>query len=103
VTATLRFAVRVQPGARRTEVGGRWAGGDDRDGGDGGVLMVRVRAPAVDGKANAAVLDALADALGVRSGAVRLRGARGRTKLVEVDGVAPAALARLLGSSGGDP
>jgi uncharacterized protein (TIGR00251 family) len=94
--SALRFTVRVQPGARHTAVGGRWAGAD------GDVLVVRVRAPAVEGKANAAVLDALAEALGVRPGAVQLvRGARGRTKLVEVEGATAADLARLL--AGGDP
>jgi uncharacterized protein len=78
----LRFRVRVHPGARRTEVGGRY-GTDNAPS-----LVVRVAAPATDGKANAAVVEALAAALGVHSRAVRLiAGASSRSKVVEVDGV----------------
>jgi len=54
-------------------------------------------APATDGRANAAVLDALADALGVRPRAVRLvSGASSRSKVVEVDGIAPGAVDALM-------
>ena len=49
-------------------------------------LDVRVRAPAVEGRANAAVLEALAAALELRPWQVRLvRGERSRQKLVEID------------------
>jgi uncharacterized protein len=73
----LRFAVRVKPGSARTAVGGRWRGG---------ALIVAVPAPAVEGKANAAVCRALADAFGVRRNQVTIvRGERGRDKLVEID------------------
>jgi uncharacterized protein (TIGR00251 family) len=75
----LRFAVRVKPGARRTAVGGRW------DGRGGTALVVAVAAPAVDGKANAAVLAALAVAFGVRASRLAIvTGERGRDKLVEL-------------------
>jgi uncharacterized protein YggU (UPF0235/DUF167 family) len=51
-----------------------------------GKLDVRVRAPALDGRANAAVLSAVAVALGLRPRQVRLlRGERSREKLIEVD------------------
>jgi len=77
--AGLRFAVRVRPGARRTAVGGRW------DGPGGTALVVVVTAPAVDGKANAAVLAALAAAFGVRPRQLAIvTGERGRDKLVEL-------------------
>jgi uncharacterized protein len=56
--SALRFAVRVRPGVRHTTVGGRW------DGPSGAALMVAVTAPAVDGRANAAVLEALAVVFG---------------------------------------
>ena len=50
-----------------------------------------VREPATDGRANRAVEDALARALGVRRAAVRIVGGRtSRRKLVEVDGDGPA-------------
>jgi len=79
-TGSLRFPVRVRPGARRTAVGGRW------DGPGGPALLVTVAAPAVEGKANAAVIEAIAEAFGVRRSRVAIvAGHRGRDKLVELD------------------
>ena len=75
------MAVRVRPGAGRTRVGGRY------DGPHGAALIVAVGAPAVDGKATEAVRRALADALGLRPGAVALRlGATSRDKVFTVIG-----------------
>jgi uncharacterized protein (TIGR00251 family) len=89
----MRVHVRVSPGAARTEVGGRY--GED----DPPVLLVRVTAPATDGRANQAVVEALAEAFGVRRRAVALTaGAGSRRKTVEVDGATPDALAQLLGA-----
>ncbi len=66
-------------------------------GGHDGALVVRVTAPAVDGRATAAALSALADAFGVRRRAVTLvAGATSRTKIVNVAGADPADLDRLL-------
>lgn len=76
---TLR--VRVQPRGRRTELLGVQAG----------ALKLRVAAPPVDGKANAAVADFLADLLGLGRAAVRIvSGATSRDKVVAVSGLAPA-------------
>ncbi|MQA84564.1 MAG: DUF167 domain-containing protein [Streptosporangiales bacterium] len=73
----MRIAIRVRPGASRTEVGGTY----------GDTLVVRVAARAVDGKATEAALRALAEALRLRRRDVRLvSGATSRTKIVEVDG-----------------
>lgn len=70
--------VRVQPRASRDEVIG-W-----RD----GALAVRVTAPPVEGQANRAVAELLAEALGVRRSAVSVVGGeRGRDKLVRIEGV----------------
>ena len=53
-----------------------------------GVLTVRVSAPAQEGRANAAVLEMLAEHFGVPRRAVRLvHGQAGRRKLVEIDGL----------------
>ena len=63
-----------------------------------GVLVVRVSAPAVDGRATQAALAAVADAFGVRRDAVTLvTGKTSRTKVVEVAGGDPRVLADLLG------
>ncbi len=60
-------------------------------GSQGDALVVRVAAPAVDGRATEACLVALAEALGVRRSAIRLvSGARSRNKLVEADEPGPA-------------
>lgn len=71
------FAVRVKPGAKKDAVGGVWAGPS------GDALIVAVAAPAVDGKANDAVLKALAKALGVRARDLSIAsGHRGRDKRI---------------------
>jgi uncharacterized protein len=60
---------------------------------DGAVLHVRVTARAVEGAANRALLQAVADALGVRRSAVSLVvGKRSREKVVEVSGLDPTSL-----------
>jgi len=57
---------------------------------------VRVTARAVEGAANRALVEAVADALGVRRSAVSLvAGERSRNKLFEMAGLDPSALARL--------
>jgi uncharacterized protein (TIGR00251 family) len=79
--------VIVQPRASRAAVGP--AVGDR--------LRVAVTAPPVDGKANAAVLEAVADAFGVRRRDVTIvAGETGRRKTLRVAGATLAALARLL-------
>lgn len=58
-------------------MGGTW--------GPDGVLLAAVQAPAVDGKANKAVVRALATALGVSRRSLRIVGGeRSRDKLLEV-------------------
>ena len=74
---SLRVPLRVRPGAGRTRVGGSYDG----------ALVVRVSAPAVDGRATEAALAAVAAAFGVRRSAVTLvSGATSRSKVVAVDG-----------------
>lgn len=73
----MRIVIRVRPGASRTAVGGS----------HDGALVVRVAAPAVDGRANEAALRALAKALGVRRrDVVLVNGATSRTKVIDVNG-----------------
>jgi uncharacterized protein (TIGR00251 family) len=83
----LTIDVLVVTRAPRTAVGPRMG---DR-------LRVAVSAPPVDGAANAAVIEALAEAFGVRRAAVTIvRGERGRRKTVRIDGATASALQALL-------
>jgi hypothetical protein len=60
-------------------------------------LLVSVRARAVEGAANAAVLAAVAAAFGIRRADVELvAGARGRDKVLALTGDEPALRARLV-------
>ena len=86
-TGPVRITVRVRPGAGRTAVGG----------GHDGALVVRVAAPAVDGRATEAALAAVAAAFGVRRSAVSLvTGPTARTKVVDVEGASSERLRALL-------
>ena len=81
------LSIRVRPGASRNRVG------EFRD----GVLRVSVTAPPRDGRANAAVLELLAGALGVPRTRLRiLRGHSSRDKVMAVDGVGATELTRRL-------
>ena len=83
----MRITVRVRPGSARPGVGG----------GHNGALVVRVSAPAVDGRATEAALGAIVAAFCVRRRAVTLiTVAASRTKIVDVAGADPADLDRLL-------
>lgn len=74
-----RCAVWVRPGAATTSVGGV------RDDGGNGLLVVSVRERAVDGAATQAVLEAVAAALGVKRGHVKLvSGFTSRRKVLEI-------------------
>lgn len=70
-----QYPVRVRPGSSRTRVGGSY--------GEPPILVVAVTEPASDGRANAATLRALADALHVPKGRLGIvRGHSARTKLI---------------------
>ena len=76
------LSVRVQPRARSDKLVGLREG----------TVVVRVTAPPLDGRANAAVCRLLASALDVRSSRVGLlRGERAREKVVVIDGMDQAA------------
>lgn len=71
----LILSVRVQPNAKRDEIVGAC---DER-------LRLRVRAPALEGRANAELCRFLAKAFGVATGSVvLLAGARSREKRVRI-------------------
>jgi uncharacterized protein (TIGR00251 family) len=88
---SLRFAVRVQPRASRSEIVGL----------HGDALKVRLTAPPIDGAANVALVELLADVLGVPLNSVRIvTGGTSRGKVVEVDGVSVENIRRLARQSG---
>jgi uncharacterized protein (TIGR00251 family) len=72
------LAVQAVPGASRSEVVGR----------HGVAIRIRIDAPPVDGRANAALIEAIARWLGVPKSAVAVvSGAGARSKRVRIDGI----------------
>lgn len=77
-TGAVIFNVRVQPRASKDEIAGEVSG----------ALKIRLQAPAVEGRANEALIEFLADLLKTPKSAVRiLSGERSRIKRVEIRGV----------------
>ena len=75
---TLIFSVRVQPRASRDEIVGEMDG----------ALKIRLRAQALEDRANESLIDFLAHTLNTSKAAVRiLSGERSRTKRIEIRGV----------------
>lgn len=75
---TVTFAVRVQPRASRDEITGVIDG----------AIKIRLCAPAVENRANEALVEFLASILKTSKSAVRIRsGEQSRTKRVEIVGV----------------
>ena len=69
--------IHVQPGAKRTEFAGR----------HGERIKLRLAAPPVEGKANAALIEFLAEYFGVpRRNVTIVSGVRSRAKRVAVEG-----------------
>jgi hypothetical protein len=78
VAGTIIVPVRVRPRASKDEIAGEM----------GGALKIRLCAPAVDDRANEALVEFLARLLKTPKAAVRiLSGERGRTKRLEIRGV----------------
>lgn len=72
------FTVRVQPRANKDEIAGEFAGG----------MKVRLQAPAVENRANDALVEFLSRLLKTPKSAVRILGGdRSRTKRLEIRGV----------------
>lgn len=83
----IRISAKVQPGGAKNEVRMQ----------PDGSLVVRLTARPVEGKANQALSEYLASRLGLRKEQVTiLRGARSRTKLLEIDLPSREELARRL-------
>jgi uncharacterized protein (TIGR00251 family) len=75
---TVAFVVRVQPRASKNEISGIMQG----------VMRIRLCAPAVENRANEALVEFLAEVLKRPKSAVRIQGGEhSRTKRVEIQGV----------------
>jgi hypothetical protein len=78
MTPSCRIDLKVIPGASRTEVAGRLEG----------MLKVRVRAPALEGRANDELCAFLAEKLGIHRRSVTVEtGALARRKTVRIEGL----------------
>jgi len=76
---SLLLALHVQPGAARTELAGL----------HGGALKLRLAAPPIDGRANKAVIDFIAELLHLPKSAVVIRsGLTSRAKKLLLTGIA---------------
>lgn len=91
------LAVRAQPGAKKTAFAGEYGEGASAQ------IKIAVHAPPLEGRANAALVEFLAEAFSIPRSAVELvSGASGRSKVFQLRGVslaqAEAVLARALRS-----
>jgi uncharacterized protein (TIGR00251 family) len=85
----ITLTLHIQPGARRTEVTGV----------HGDALKIRLAAPPVDGKANAALIEFVSGLLDLPKSSVRLAaGQTSRRKIVAIDAAPPDAECRLSGT-----
>lgn len=88
---SVMLTLHIQPGAKKTEIVGL----------HGEALKIRLAAPPVDGKANAALIAYLAKVCGVsRSDVVLVSGESARAKRVRIISAADAALEGLVPDGG---
>ncbi len=84
---TVTVSVRVQPRASKDEIAGVMDG----------ALKIRLRAPALENRANEALIEFLAELLKTSKSAVRIQsGAQSRIKRVEIRGVTRQQILNLL-------
>jgi uncharacterized protein (TIGR00251 family) len=74
----VRLEVYIQPRASKTELAGM----------HDGVIKIRIAAPAVENAANRALIEFMAEQLGIAKRCVRVvSGSAGRRKVLEIEGV----------------
>jgi uncharacterized protein (TIGR00251 family) len=84
-----RLKLRIVPNAKRSELAGT----------HGDAIKLKIAAPAIEGRANEALVEFLAEKLGVPQRNIALvSGAKSRDKLVEIDGMSEADARALLAS-----
>ena len=76
--ATVRLDVYIQPRASKSEVAGM----------HDGVIKIRIAAPAIENAANLALVEFVANQLGIAKRSVRIvSGQASRRKMLEIDGL----------------
>lgn len=84
----MKLNVQISANASRNDIVG-WVG--DK-------LKIKIKAPAVEGKANAELLRYLAERLGIRQNCLQiLRGDTAKLKVIQIQGIEDAALREKLG------
>jgi uncharacterized protein (TIGR00251 family) len=88
MSPSVRVEVYIQPRASKTEPAGM----------HDGVIKIRIAAPPVENAANRALIDFVAERLGIPKRSVRVvSGSASRRKVLEVDGVTAESVAAALG------
>ena len=89
--SAFRLEVYIQASASKSEVAGL----------HDGVIKIRIAAPAVENAANRALVEFVADELGIAKRCVRVvSGMSGRRKVLEIDGVTEELIATTFGGGG---
>jgi uncharacterized protein len=89
------LAVRVQPGAKKTAIIGQFGEGA------GAQLKIAVKAPPVEGRANTALIEFLAETFGLPKSAVEIvSGEQARSKVLLLRGVTAARATAVLKKKG---
>jgi uncharacterized protein (TIGR00251 family) len=84
----VRFEVYIQPRASKTELAGA----------HGGMIKIRIAAPALENAANLALIDFIAQRLGIAKRCVRIvSGRASRRKILAVEGVDADVIAAAMG------
>jgi uncharacterized protein (TIGR00251 family) len=85
---SIRLDVYIQPRASKTELGGI----------HDGMIKIRIAAPAVENAANRALIEFIAQQLGIAKRCVRIvSGGTSRKKVLEIDGMDAEVIATALG------
>jgi uncharacterized protein (TIGR00251 family) len=84
---SIRLQVYIQPRASKTELAGL----------HGGIIKIRIAAPAIENAANRALIDFVAQHLGIAKRFVRVvSGSASRRKILEIEGVSATVIAAAL-------
>jgi uncharacterized protein (TIGR00251 family) len=87
----ISLAVRAQPGAKKTAIAGRYGEGA------GAQLKIAVHAPPLEGRANAALIEFLADTFSLPKSAIELAsGDSSRSKIFQLRGITLAQAEKIL-------